>query len=244
MEIEAREYSVGNTACHGKVVYDKSITDRRPGILVAHAWKGQDQFAIEKAQALAELGYVAMAIDLYGNGTTASTAEAALALMKPLFIDRHLLRQRIVAAYESLKAHPLVDSSRIGAIGFCFGGLVVVELLRSGVELRGVAAFHGLVGNQLGDIKAVEAPSAPKLHGAFLAFHGYEDPLLSPADIAAFQLELNRKEVDWQWHTYGHTTHAFTNPAENSPELGMAYNPRADKRSWLEMKNFFCEIFS
>lgn len=244
MHIETIEYKYEGTTFKGHVVYDSQNKKKRPGVLIAHAWMGQDNFAREKAKALAELGYVAFAADLYGNGKAVTTPEEAGKLMMPLFLDRKTLRGRIVAAYEALAKHPQVDADRLGAIGFCFGGLTVIELLRSGVKTKGIVCFHGVLGNKLGESKAKTEPDAKKLHGAILVLHGHDDPMVSQADIQALEKEFTDAGVDWQINIYGHTSHAFTNPEANDKERGLIYNPRTNKRAWQSMKSFFEDVFA
>jgi dienelactone hydrolase len=241
MKEESVSYKVGNDIFKGILVYDPKIKERQPVVLVAHAWKGLDDFAKSKAIELAGLGYVAFALDLYGNGVQVKNKEEAQALMLPLFIKRKLLRERICKAYEIIANHEKVDSQKIGAIGFCFGGLAVIELLRSGFDLKGVVSFHGVLGNSLQGNKAEIAPSVNPIKGSLLILHGHEDPLVSPQDIQAIQTEFTLAKVDWQMNIYGHAMHAFTNPEAN--EKGLAFNTKANQRSWQNMCAFFEEVF-
>jgi dienelactone hydrolase len=242
MQEEIIHYKQGKDTFQGYLVYDPEIKTPRPAILVAHAWRGQDDFAKSKAIELAKQGYLAFVADVYGNGVHVKTNEEAQALMLPLFIHRKLLRDRICAAYETVAKHKLVDPHKIGAIGFCFGGLTVIELLRSGVNLRGVVSFHGLLGDTLGENKAIIAPISNDIKGAILILHGHDDPLVSSTDIKAIQKELTDAKVDWQMHIYGHAVHAFTNPEALDVSSGMAYNAKANRRSWQTMRDFFKEI--
>ena len=236
-------YQSADTELHGHLVYNPDIKGPRPAVLVAHAWKGQDDFARHKAEQLAELGYVGFAVDVYGQGKQVETGEDALSLMSPLFLDRKLLRDRIMSAHHAVFQQDMVDKTKIGAIGFCFGGLTVIELLRSGVNLNGVVSFHGVLGNALGEEKANIAPNAEKLKGSLLILHGHEDPLVTQEDITAIQSEFTEAGVDWQMHIYGHTVHAFTNPQANDPGIGLVYNKETCYRSWQTMINFFKEVF-
>lgn len=243
MHRENLKYKAEDTVMDGFLVYDPSNSKRRPAVIVAHAWYGQDDFAREKARELAQLGYVAFAADLYGNRREAKSDEEAVSLMGPLFLDRKLLRQRIVAAYDTVKKCPLVDPRRIGAIGFCFGGLTVIELLRSGVDIRGVVSFHGVLGDTLGEFKAQLEPPAKHIPGALLILHGHDDPLVSAQDIAEIQTEFTQAQVDWQMNIYGHTSHAFTNPLMNDANRGLVYNSKISQRAWWSMRHFFEEFF-
>lgn len=235
-------YTCGS-ATHKGFLAAPAANSKVPGILVAHAWRGLDAFARKKAVALAELGYAALATDVYGDGVTAETDEEAFALMLPLFLDRRLLQNRIAAAYKTLKSNPLVDPERIGAIGFCFGGLTVIELLRSGTPVRGVASFHAVLGDEIAGNKADPVAIAGGIKGRLLALHGHDDPLVSASALAAFQNELTAAGIDWQLVIYGHTSHAFTNPEARDMKSGLFYNADADRRSWQSMRNFFEEVF-
>lgn len=243
MERRTINYSCDGVTCKGFLVHNEIVREPRPGILVAHAWRGQDDFARNKAEELARLGFVAFAVDIYGEGKNAQTDAQAEELMLPFFKDRQLLRNRIHAAYETLKAQERVDKKKIGAIGFCFGGLTVIELLRSGDPVSGVVSFHGLLGERLGDTIATKAPLADKINGSLLILHGHDDPLVSAEDIKNIQQEFSQADVDWQMTIYSHTAHAFTNPELKDPSTGLVFNQTSCDRSWIAMKNFFTEIF-
>lgn len=243
MILENIDYKCNGTTLKGCLVYKGEATAKRPAVIVAHAWRGQDEFARQKARDLAELGYVGFAADLYGDGVCVTSDEEALKLMLPFFLDRSLLRERITAAFDAIKNHPLVDPAAIGAIGFCFGGLTVIELLRSGVDVCGVVSFHGLLGDTLRENVATLAPLAKKIEGSLLILHGHDDPLVSPEDIRNIQEEFTRAHVDWQMNIYGHAVHAFTNPEAADIKNGFAFEGNANRRSWLAMSNFFEEIF-
>lgn len=235
-------YQAGSIECHGFLVYDSSTVGKRPAVLVAHAWRGQDDFAREKARALAALGYVGFAVDLYGNGLSLTSKEDAQKQMLPLFKDRKTLRERIYAAYEFLQKSNLVDASRIGAIGFCFGGLTVIELLRSGAPIKAGVSFHGLLGTTLGENRASPEPVHYHPQTALLILHGAEDPMVPSQDVVNMQKELIAASVEWQMTLYGKTVHAFTNPIAEDPEGGMVYHPKMATRAWREMKLFFEEV--
>lgn len=215
-----------------------------PAVLVVHTWRGQDDFARKKAEELAALGYIGFAVDMYGNATQVDNNEEALQLMLPLFLDRKLLRDRINTAFNTLTALPDVDREAIGAIGFCFGGLTVIELLRSGASIKGAVSFHGLLGNTLDKYKAPHVANSENMKGSLLILHGYNDPLVSEQDIHNIQKELTHANIDWQMNIYGQAFHAFTNPQANETELGLIYNRTAATRAWQAMVNFFSEIFS
>ena len=216
---------------------------KRPAIIIAHAWMGQDQFARHKADALAELGYIGFAADVYGEGQTATNAERAQELMLPFFENRSLLQKRILGAYNYVRQHQAVDPLNIGGIGFCFGGLTIIELLRTGVNLKGVVSFHGVLGSKMGPCQAKTVPIAKDIKGSLLILHGHEDPLVSLQDILDLQQEFTDAKVDWQMNTYSHTFHAFTNPQEHEMENGLMFNPLSNERAWWAMIHFFSERF-
>lgn len=234
-------YVHGETKCLGFMAYDDRVQVKRPAILVSPAWRGQDDFARQKAIQLAELGYVGFAVDLYGNGTSVTDNEAAQ-YMFPLFLDRALLQARMKAAYTCISEQPQVDQSKIGAIGFCFGGLTVFELLRSGVDLKGVVTFHGVFANEREGMQAKTVPISPKATGSLLILQGEQDPLVTVQDLQNVQQEMTKAGIDWQIHLYGNTMHAFTNPLANNPKNGAMYSERATQRAWTSMQNFFGEI--
>ena len=236
MHTETIEYATGDAELEGYLAFDPARPGPRPGVIVAHAWRGRDDLAAEKAEALAGLGYVGFAADVYGKGLYAETDEQAQALMQPLLDDRRLLRERIGAAVHTLARDERVDSNRIGAIGFCFGGLTVLELARSGAPVRGVVSFHGL-------LHTPSPQDARNITGKVLALHGNDDPLAPPEHVAAFFQEMTAAGVDWQVIVYGNAMHAFTNPTASDPQKGLVYDPRADRRSWQAMRGFFEEVF-
>lgn len=238
MQSEHFDYQDGTLTCEGYVAYDPSKKHKRPGVLVSHAWGGQSDFEREKARKLAELGYVGFALDLYGKGVRGGTMEQNSKLMQPFLGDRAMLRRRITAALDALKAHPQVDAERVAAIGFCFGGLCVLDLARSVPPgLKGVVSFHGLFhAPNLG-------PQAP-ISSKVLILHGYDDPMATPEHVVNIARELSDAGADWQLHAYGRTSHAFTNPDAHSPEHGLMYNATADRRSWLAMRNFLEEVLA
>ncbi len=228
---------------HGFLVYDSTVKEKRPAVIVAHAWRGQDSFAKQKARQLASWGYAGFAADVYGKGISVESNEEAQGLMIPLFIDRHALRERIVAAYQAVAKEEVVDSKQIGAIGFCFGGLTVIELLRSGAPVRGVVSLHGVLGDALGEAVAKREPNAPALKGEILILHGHDDPLVTPFDVEALQNELTEAKVTWQMNIYGHIKHAFTNPDAHDEKLGLVYNAKMSERAMRSARNFLSDIF-
>ncbi len=243
MKTEVIEYQCDNQKLIGQLFYNEEVKEKKPVIIIAHAWKGCDQFAHDKAKMFADQGYLAFAADLYGEGTVVTSDEDAFNLMLPLFLDRKLLRKRIVSAYQTATKHSLADSDRVGAVGFCFGGATVLELLRSGVLLKGVVSVHGLLGDSIAEKTAKIEPAAENLHGSLLLLHGYQDPMVSLNDRVQIEKEFSEKRIDWQMHVYGSATHAFTNPEANSPENGLLYDPASEKRALRSIQDFYQEVF-
>lgn len=243
MKSEIVDYQCDGVNFKGQVFYRERIKEKRPVVLVAHAWKGCDSFALNKAQILADAGYIGLALDLYGDGKVVDSNDEATELMAPLFLNRKVLRDRVVAGYHAAEKLEGVDRRKIGAIGFCFGGASVIELLRSGVSLSGVVCFHGLLGNTLGDQQAIAAPTAERYSGSLLIFHGYKDPMVSSDDILSIQHEFNEKTSDWQMHIYGSASHAFTNPEADDQANGLLFHAQSEQRAMSSMQEFFKEVF-
>lgn len=229
-------YMDGDTVLEAFFAYDNAIEGRRPAVLVNHAWGGRDEFVANKARKLAELGYVGFALDMYGKGVLGSGPEENVKLMQPFIDDRAMLQKRINAALSAVKLLPWVDDRKCAAIGFCFGGLCVLDLARSGADIRGVVSFHGLLG-------APGNTEGNPIKAKVLALHGHDDPMVPPELVLAFEQEMTRAGADWQVHVYGKTMHAFTNPAANDPGFGTVYQGDADRRSWTTMKGFLEEVF-
>lgn len=229
------KYQDGGTECHGFFCHDDSYPGRVPAVLISHTWAGRDEFCERKARRLAWHGYAAFALDMYGEGKRGKTVEENQALMNPLVQDRAALARRITAAFTAVKNQPSVDSTRIAAMGFCFGGLCVLDLARSGADVRGVVSFHGI-------LKPNGLPPVKKIPARVLMLHGYDDPMAPPEDVLAIAKEFTQGGADWQLHAYGHTVHAFTNPEAKNAAGGMAYNDRADRRSWHTLIQFLEEV--
>lgn len=228
------EYRDGDALLEGFFCYDDSYVGPAPTVMVSHAWGGRDEFVERKARRLAWHGYATFALDMYGKGKRGTTQEECTALMTPFVQDRALLARRINAALTAVKNLPGVDPGRVAAMGFCFGGMCVLDLARSGADVRGVVSFHGL-------LKPNGLPRAAQIKSKILMLHGYDDPLAPPDDVLAVARELTEAGADWQLHAYGHTVHSFTNPAASNAAGGMVYNDRADRRSWHTLIQFLDE---
>ncbi len=229
-------YHDGKQELHGFIAYDDEIKSSRPAVIVVHDWSGRNEFACQKANLLAKMGYVGFALDMYGHGRLGATIEEKEALMNPLGSNRSLLRDRINAAFNALISRPEVDKNRVAVIGFCFGGLCALDLARSGADIKGAVSFHGLLGKP-------DNLETKKIKAKVLALHGYDDPMVNPDAVNSFCQEMTEAGVDWQMHMYGHVQHGFTNPQAHDTNLGIMYNQIAEHRSWQAMTNFLQEIF-
>jgi dienelactone hydrolase len=231
------DYKDGDTLLEGYVTYDDSIKGPRPAVLVAHDWSGRRDYATSKADEVARMGYVGFALDMYGKGVFGSDGDVELnsSLMGPLAADRAKLRTRMMAALATVRGLDVVDASKVSAMGYCFGGMCVLELARAGADVGGVISIHGIFSP--GDL-ANEAISAK-----VLCLHGHDDPMVPPEQVLAFEQEMSIASADWQMHTYGGTMHAFTNPGANNPGFGALYNPDADRRASRSIENFLSEAF-
>lgn len=239
MSIQTRlvEYRVGGVPLEGFLAWDDALDGPRPAVAICHTWAGRGEFEQGKALELAGQGYVAFAVDMYGGGRRGSTPEENTALMAPLMADRELLQRRIGAAIAVLREQPEADPGRVAAMGFCFGGLCVLDLARSGSDVAGVISFHGL-------FTAPQNTAGNRITARVLCLHGYDDPMAQPGSMLELATELTAAGADWQVHAYGNTVHAFTNPAANNREMGTVYSPVADRRSRTALMNFLDEIFS
>jgi len=234
---ETVEYKEGGTVLEGYLAYDDAVKGKRPGVMVVHEWTGLGPYVKRRANELAELGYVAFAADIYGKGIRPKDHEEAAKVAGMYFKDRSLMRSRAKAGLEILRNHELTDKSRVAAMGYCFGGTTVLELARSGADIAGVISFHG-------NLSTDHPEDARNIKAKILAFQGADDPFVPQEAVLSFEDEMRKGGVDWQLVIFGGAVHSFTIPeAGNDPSKGMAYNEKADKRSWEIMKLFFKEIF-
>jgi len=243
-EIQTREldYSAGGAALKGYLAYDDAVKGKRPGILVVHEWWGHNEHARTRARMLAELGYTAFALDMYGDGKFADHPKQAGEFMNAAFMDWTASQAKFNAAKKILQAHETVDPKHIGAIGFCFGGAVSLKMARGGADLDGVVAFHSAL---------PEDP--PAIHGkvtaAVLVINGSEDSFLQPERVGSFVKEMVAANADITYHNLSGIKHSYTNPQAdefskkfNLPNL--KYDKQADARSWAAMQDFFKRVFS
>ncbi|MGH7977277.1 MAG: dienelactone hydrolase family protein [Limisphaerales bacterium] len=233
---ETVDYKQGGATLEGFLAYDDSISGKRPGVLVVHQWLGLTDYEKHRAEMLAQIGCVAFCADIYGKDNRPKNVQEAAAQAGKYKNDRQLLRARVNAGLDELKKNKLVDTNRVAAIGYCFGGTAVIELALSGAQLNGVVSFHG-------GLDAPNPADAKNIKCAVLALAGADDPFQNPNDLAAFENEMRDAKVDWQIYFYGGAVHAFTQPNPGFVNPGAKYNEKADKRSWQAMKDFFAEIF-
>ncbi len=234
------DYNVQGTAMKSYLAYGESISGKRPGVLVIPEWWGLNDYARRRARMLAELGYVALAVDMYGDGKIATNPNEATNLSGELAKNFDVAKARFVAAMDFLKQQPNVDPSRIAAIGYCMGGEVALNMAGQGLDLRGVVSFHGSLGG-------VKAPQPGGVKARILVLNGGADKFVTPEQIEKFKKEMTSAGADLKFISYPGALHSFTNP--EATELGkkfnipVAYNAKADKESWNEMKEFLRKIF-
>ena len=233
-------YAAGDTTCKGHIAYDAAAGEPRPGVLVVHEWWGLDDYIRGRARMLAELGFTALAVDMYGDGRTAADPEGAGALMNSVLGDMEAGTARIRAAFDTLAGHASVDAGRIAAIGYCFGGAMVLHGARIGMDLKGVVSFHGSLGS-------FHKPSKGEVKAKVLVCHGAADSLVSDEEIAGIKEEMAAAGADLRFVAYEGALHGFTNPGAtaNGEKYGLPlrYDEAVDKRSWDDMKALFSEIF-
>jgi dienelactone hydrolase len=231
------EYRHGDVVCRGELAWDDAASGRRPGILVVHEGGGINDHPRRRAALLAELGYVALACDMFGGGEFISDPARRNARMGELRASPEKLRARAQAGLDALRAQPQVEPTTLAAIGFCFGGMTVLELARSGAQLAGVVSFHGILDTQ--------QPAAPGgIKAKVLVLHGAADPFAPLAKVNAFVEEMGHAQADFQLNVYGGAQHGFTRVDAGSLGMtGVAYHADAERRSWQAMRAFFGELF-
>ncbi len=238
MSLQTRlvDYADRGMTFQGMLAWNDAADRVGPGVLIAHTIRGRSQFEEAKARALAERGYVAFAIDVYGKTELQRDADRSRGNMEALLADRAELQRRLLLSLSVLRQQSEVDEQQVAAIGFCFGGLCVLDIARSGEELAGVVSFHGL-------LQPPETTGTKAIKAKVLVLHGWDDPLAPPDSVVALAGEMSRAGADWQLHAYGNTVHAFTNPAADDRSRGTVYDAAADRRSWIAMQDFLRELF-
>lgn len=241
-ELKERDvsYQAGDKTLKGYIVYNDDFTGNRPGILVVHEWWGHNEYARERARMLAGMGYTALALDMYGDGQQAHHPEDASKFSGSVMQNMEVARARFLAAKDLLAKEPTVDATKIAAIGYCFGGAVVLEMARDGVDIAGVASFHGNLGTK--------NPAQPgKVKASVLVLNGEEDPFVTVEQITQFKQEMERANVSYQFISYPGAKHSFTNPDADTYgkefNLPLEYNALADIKSWTAMTALFNELF-
>ncbi|MEJ2697244.1 MAG: dienelactone hydrolase family protein [Candidatus Sulfobium sp.] len=241
-EVAGREvvYTAGGVKMQGYLAFDRNIEGKRPGVLVVPEWWGLTGYEQRRARMLARLGYVALAVDMYGGGEQAKDPDEASRLSSEVTKNFELEKTRFMAALTFLRKQPVVDGSRVAAIGYCFGGGVVLNMAAHGVDLKGVASFHG----SLGAVNNV-APGAVKAR--VLVFQGRDDKFVGPEKVEAFRREMKKAGADFRIILYPGATHSFTNPEADRYarefNLPIAYDAKADRESWDALEKFFHRIF-
>lgn len=232
-------YNLGDSSYTGYVVYDHNLKGKRPAILVVHEWWGVGDYTRSRAKQLAELGYIAMAVDMFGNGRTAADPAEAQTLATPFYENPQLTKDKLDAAIVKLLSYPEADSSKLGAIGYCFGGYVVLNAAKLGTDFKGVVSFHGSLGGV--------APKKELLKAKILICHGAADNFVPAQEVDAFKSAMDSASANYVFKVYPDATHAFTNP--DATEVGqkfkmpIQYNAAADSASWNDMKAFFKTVF-
>lgn len=232
-------YSADGTTLKGWIAYDDSVKGKRPGVLVVHEWWGHNAYTRKRANMLAELGYVALAVDMFGDGKQAQHPDDAGKFAGEVAKNKPLAKARFEAAMKLLRKQRNVDGSRLAAIGYCFGGSVVLNMAREGEDLKGVASFHGGLGT--------DAPAqAGRVKAQVRSFTGADDKMIPASQVEAFKQEMEQAGVNYKVVVYPRAVHAFTNP--DADELGkrfnmpLAYNAEADKDSWAQLQVFLAEV--
>ncbi len=242
-EVVGREvnYQADGVTLKGYIAYDDAFKGRRPAVLVVHEWWGHNAYARHRADMLAKLGYTALAVDMYGDGKQAHHPDEAGKFAAMVNNNMPLARARFEAGMNLLRREPTVDAGEMAAIGYCFGGGVVLNMAREGEDLKGVASFHGML--------STNNPAQPgKIKARIISFSGEADPMISADSVAAFKREMDNAGANYRVVTYPGAQHAFTNP--EADELGkkfklpLSYNVEADKDSWQQATVFLREVFS
>lgn len=236
---EPVSYTVGNQTFDGYVAYDAGSTARRPVVLVVPEWWGLTDYPRMRARQLAAMGYLAMAVDMYGGGKTAANPEEAQNLATPLYQNPQAAQARLDAALAKARTMPQADTTKAAAIGYCFGGSMVLNAAKLGSNFKGVVSFHG-------GLEGVP-PQKEKLHAQVLVCHGGADNFVPETQVAAFKKSMDSVGANYTFKVYPNATHAFTNPdADNKAaqfKMPIRYNGAADTASWKDMQSFFARIF-
>lgn len=231
------DYQSNNKVFDLYITYPKDVAIKLPTVIVAPAWDGLNEPIKAITQRVAELGYQAVAIDVYGQGVRGDVTGDNSGLMNPLLENRALLEDRLLSATAAVMELKTTDSSKVAAIGYCFGGLCVLDLARVNAPgIAGVISFHGILTTN-------GSEQTSPIKSKILVEHGWDDPLAPPPQFLAFTDEMTKRQADWQCHVHGGVMHSFTFEQANAPEQGVQYHPAAASRSWKAMREFFGEVF-
>ncbi len=240
LKSEQLSYTVGDTELNSYFVCDGDSSEARPGVLVIHEWWGLNDYIRRRADMLAELGYAALAVDMYGDGLVAESADEAGAAMNAVLTDMTQGEARLQASLEQLKSQPMTDPQRTAAIGYCFGGRMVLHMACSGMDVSGVVSFHGSLGS-------FGRPAANSVKARVLVCHGANDSLISQDDIDVFKSEMEQAKANYEFVNYDGALHGFTNPDADAKAreygLPLAYDQTTDDQSWAKMQQMFADIF-
>lgn len=237
---EELEYRHGDTLMKGYLAWDNTLSTKRPGVLVVHEWWGHNDYARNRARQLAALGYTALAVDMYGDGTQANHPDEAGKFSSAVRANMPEAEARFRAALNALHAHQSVSAGNTAAIGYCFGGAVVLEMARRGVELDAVASFHGSLGT-------AEPAQKGRIKARVLVANGAADPFVKAEEIQAFTQEMDSAGVNYQFINYEGAKHSFTNPDADAYGqrfgLPLAYSAEADRASWAALQTLLVQAF-
>lgn len=233
-------YQVDGNEFTGYLAYDAALVGKRPGVIVIHEWWGHNAYARKRAEMLAELGYTAFALDMYGSGKQADHPDDAKAFMQSVVSNMPAAEQRFAAAQSILAGHATVDSERMAAVGYCFGGGMALHMARAGRDLDAVVSYHGSLGTQ--------TPAQPgKVKARVLVFNGAADPFVPPEQVQAFEQEMDAAGVTYELHNYPGVKHSFTNPGADAVgerfDMPLKYDAHADSDSWTRTQAFFKSVF-
>jgi Dienelactone hydrolase and related enzymes len=238
MQTQFVDYKDQDFVMEGFIAIGESSLEKQPLVLIVHDWSGNNEFVQDKARYFAKQGFISFAVDLYGKGKRGSDTDKSInqKLLHELMQDRSIIVKRLQAALDCVLNMSKVDPEKIMALGFCMGGLCVLDFARSGAVISGAVSVHGLLNPPEVANKTIKAK--------VLILHGNKDQMVSRQQVAAFSNEMTQNNVDWQIHVFGNTQHAFTNPKANDPVAGLVYNPSANNRTWALVRNFTDELFA
>ena len=240
IQTKYKHYSVGNKEFRGYLAWEDSLNAARPGVLVFPEWWGLNSYIQKRTEQVAELGYLAFGVDMYGEGKIVDTPEEAGSLMSKVLEDKQIIKARVEGAYNVLNEHAMSDSERLGAIGYCFGGALVLNMARMGMDLRAVVSFHGA-------LDSFFSPTPGNIKAKVIVCHGEADEFISKKAVEQFKSEMDIAGADYKFISYQGAFHGFSNPAADERgrkfNIPLAYNESADRNSWKSMQDLFEKNF-